>query len=360
MRLFDRDGRYYVETDRDKRRSLKTSDPALAEKIFKKLQREYLMGRLVSLESESKKTLKEFTQEYLKDRGGLSEDTRRQDKIALNNLASVIGENTLLKQIDKAKINLFKRTCLNIGCGKKPRPLAIPSINSYLRHIKAAMSEAVRLGHIRQRPEIKMFKEKKSLPRFLWPEQIKAVLEKARELRPKFALWLTFYLWTGARRMEGLNIKWEDCSLDGRNPFCILNGKGEKQRIVPLHSEILDILREMKKEIEDAGAESVTEPASSGQQPPKIVASGYVFPRIDKSTVSHWFHDIALACDPPIHARLHDLRHTAATYMLASGVPIKMVQEIMGHEDIATTQIYLDIIKEHLHREMKKLKFELD
>jgi site-specific recombinase XerD len=53
---------------------------------------------------------------------------------------------------------------------------------------------------------------------------------------------------------------------------------------------------------------------------------------------------------------LHNLRHTAATDMLASGMGIEYVQEVLGHADISTTQIYTKILQKNLRREMQKIR----
>ncbi|MBW1897061.1 MAG: tyrosine-type recombinase/integrase, partial [Deltaproteobacteria bacterium] len=83
---------------------------------------------------------------------------------------------------------------------------------------------------------------------------------------------------------------------------------------------------------------------------------GPVFIPIHKDTASHWFLELAKECG--IKAKLHDLRHSAASYMLASGVNLRAVQEILGHAELSTTQLYAHLVEKHLHREMEKLRFE--
>ena len=57
-------------------------------------------------------------------------------------------------------------------------------------------------------------------------------------------------------------------------------------------------------------------------------------------------------------ARLHDLRHSAATYMLASGMPIQVVKEILGHASLTTTMIYVDVMDDMKKKEILKLRFK--
>ena len=67
------------------------------------------------------------------------------------------------------------------------------------------------------------------------------------------------------------------------------------------------------------------------------------------------FKKIARACGIE-DLNLHNLRHTAATDMLASGMGIEYVQEVLGHADISTTQIYTKILQKNLRREMQKMR----
>jgi integrase/recombinase XerD len=334
MRLFNRNGIYYVEFARGDKRSLKTSDEKEARIAYKKLRREWLQGRLILLESESSITLEEFRKEYLKSRESMSAKTRAHDKLSLEKLTAAFGNNFPLKMIDSKKIEEFKQICLAGTINKKGKPIKPVSVNSYLRQIKGALSAAVESGYIKTRPKIKMIRTGRHLPRYLRPAEIEALIKKAEELRPLFVPFLKFYLWTGARRNEGLALTWRDCQIEGNRPRAILTGKGNRQRSVPLAPQIVQVLETIQKD------------------------TGYVFPHIHESTVTHWFKAIVRACDPPIEARLHDLRHSAATYMLANGIPIKMVQEILGHAQLSTTAIYTEVIKEHLHIEMQKLKFD--
>jgi integrase/recombinase XerD len=108
-------------------------------------------------------------------------------------------------------------------------------------------------------------------------------------------------------------------------------GKGDKQRTIPL----LPAARRSMGPARDIGP---------------------VFwhpPDIDKITKQ--FKAILRACR--IHdAHFHNLRHTAATDMLAKGMRIEYVQEVLGHEDIATTRIYVKILQTELKKEMQKMR----
>lgn len=84
---------------------------------------------------------------------------------------------------------------------------------------------------------------------------------------------------------------------------------------------------------------------------------GRVFPEYHPDTVTHWVQ--AALNDAGITGhRLHDLRHTAATYLLKNGVSLEVTQRILGHSQISTTMLYAKVLDEIMKSEMKKLKFK--
>ena len=141
---------------------------------------------------------------------------------------------------------------------------------------------------------------------------------------------ILFTLWTGCRREEVLRIKWSNVQL-GDEPRCIVRGKGNKERLVPLLPPALDSMGEPKD-------------------------LGPVFHQFHKDTVSHRFKRISRECGiEDVH--FHNLRHSAATQMIESGVIGDVVQRILGNSDYRTTQIYVNLSQLTLAEEMKKFKY---
>jgi integrase/recombinase XerD len=67
-----------------------------------------------------------------------------------------------------------------------------------------------------------------------------------------------------------------------------------------------------------------------------------------------WKNYAALAAQNGVSSKLHSLRHSFATELLAGGADLRSVQELLGHADIATTQIYTHIAVSRLEEEHKK------
>lgn len=322
MRLFQhKNGNWYFEIERHKPRSIKTKDKRLATQIYNGLKREHLKGRLLALDKGRRTTLNEFKAKFFTDHAdNVADATTSAYDLAFRLLADSIGESALLARIGKSHINKFKSDCIARGCKKI-------SINTYLRHIRAILNKAHAWGDITKKVIIEFYKIGKRHPKILSPEEIVKILEYSQKNDFEMYRIILFALWTGTRREEILNLKWQNVY----GETCRLIGKGDKERTIPL----------LQGAIEAMG-------------PQKDI--GLVFIDWRPDTITHKFKTIARACGIA-NAHFHNLRHTAATQMLSSGIDIKDVKEMLGHEDLKTTEIYAKVIQEQLKREMQKLKY---
>lgn len=324
MRLYQRGGWWYAEFSRGKAKTLKTRDEATAAAIFKEMEKEYLRGRLIKLDG-SRLSLSEFSTEYEKHRPGVSKWTVKKDALSLKLLREAIG-NIQLRALSASKIKEFCGVCLTRGA--KPQ-----TVNGYLRHIKAALTYALDESLIEKKPKIKMVPEKKAdlAERIIPPKTIQAIIGAAAVDDQDFGRYLTVLLWTGARRREILSLQWQDVDIDRRSAL-LTRTKGNRDRRVPLLPAAIQALKPYQKDI------------------------GPVFPSWHPDTVSKWFHSIARKCG--VDARLHDLRHSAVTYMLNSGIDIRVVQKIVGHANLSTTMIYSHLLDDVAAKEMQKYRLK--
>ena len=309
MRLYQHRETWYIY-HQGKRRSLKTKDKRIAKGLFRDLQRKHLQKEAKKINSAAAMTIARFTDIYIAARSDLSKATLRQDKIALNALAEHTG-NIPVSQVDRPIIDGFKS-----AQGMKP-----VSVNSYLRHIKAALNYALEHGYIDSVPVIKMLKTGSAIPRVINPADLVIIYQHAT---PDMTRIIDMALWTGARRAELVKMRYEHRA----GGMIRILGKGSKERVVPLVGKAKDIMAQQD--------------------------IGWVFPYRHPSTLSNYFRDTVRKAG--VKARFHDLRHTAATNMLAHEVALPVVQKILGHASITTTQIYADVLEKTLMDEMKKLE----
>jgi integrase len=325
MRLFVRNGNYHIAFPGGKRQSLRTPDEKTARGIFREMEKEYLRGRLLHLDNTKRLTISELSKAYTKHRPGISKWTEKKDALSMKLLREAIGD-IQIRTLTTPRIDEFKSKCL--ARGARPQ-----TINGYLRHIKAALSYAVDEGYIPKKPKMKMVPVNKQAmnERIVSPADLKKILDAARNQDENLWRYFTVLLWTGARRREALNLTWQDCDFE-KNYALLRETKGKNNRRVPLLPPVINALEPVKRDI------------------------GLIFPKWHPDTCSHMFRDIAVSCG--VNARLHDLRHSAASYMLQSGVPVQVVKEILGHSHLSTTMIYAHVLDDVMAKEIAKMRIE--
>lgn len=174
----------------------------------------------------------------------------------------------------------------------------------------------------------------RKLPQVLDVDEAGALVENtgdgALALRDRAMLEL-FYS-SGLRLSELCGLRWGDLQLDEGEVRVL--GKGAKTRIVPVGSHAVAALRALGR--------------AEGMAPTAPVFRGRAGAPISPRTVQGRLKQLALAQGFAKRVHPHLLRHTFASHMLESSGDLRAVQELLGHADIATTQIYTHLDFQHL------------
>jgi integrase/recombinase XerD len=173
----------------------------------------------------------------------------------------------------------------------------------------------------------------KVLPKSLAQSEVSEMLERvgvaarhvqtdAIALRDRAILELLYAGGLRVSELTGLNVA--DLSLDAGR--VLVRGKGDKERIVPLGKAAIEAIEEYLK-----------------QARPELQKSGCAAGRLFLSTrggplTRQWIWRLVKSTDS--HASPHMLRHSCATHMVERGADLRTVQTLLGHADIATTQVY--------------------
>ncbi|WP_136658273.1 site-specific tyrosine recombinase XerD [Nitratireductor sp. XY-223] len=146
---------------------------------------------------------------------------------------------------------------------------------------------------------------------------------------------------TGMRVSELVSLPASVATQDDKR-FLIVRGKGNKERLVPLSSTARDALsRYALMRDRQPGAED------SPFLFPARGASGH----LSRQVFARELKGLAARCGISAKALSpHVLRHAFASHLLQNGADLRVVQELLGHSDISTTQIYTHILEERLHR----------
>jgi integrase/recombinase XerD len=116
-------------------------------------------------------------------------------------------------------------------------------------------------------------------------------------------------------------------------------GKGARERLVPVGERA-------KRELEKYLAGS--RPHLAGRSPSSVLFLGRGGRMLSRKTVWKIFKRLALQVG--LEGKVHSLRHSFATHLLQGGADLRSVQELLGHADIGTTQIYTHVSQEVLKR----------
>jgi integrase/recombinase XerD len=179
------------------------------------------------------------------------------------------------------------------------------------------------------------------IPQVLSPESIDKLLAAPRSddrfyLRDK-ALLETLYA-SGSRASEVVTLKLADVSLDSR--FCKCFGKGNKQRMVPLGEPAVAAIRGYLRDLRPALTQSApTTPWLFVSKAGKRLTREMLWVLVKKYVTR-------AGLNPEISP--HTLRHSFATHLLSGGADLRTVQELLGHANIRTTQLYTHVDRDRM------------
>jgi integrase/recombinase XerD len=206
----------------------------------------------------------------------------------------------------------------------------IAAIRSFFRH-------QVLLGAREDNPaaQVELPKRRRTLPRTLSPGEVERILDTAagttpRALRDRA---LTELLYGGGLRVsEAVSLDRQAIDLENRLVRCI--GKGNKERVVPIGREAVEALRRYL---------SRGRPFLDKRHRPELFLNQHGGP-LTRAGVFLILRKLAEKAGlEPGRVHPHLLRHSFATHLLEGGADLRAVQEMLGHADLATTELYTHV-----------------
>jgi integrase/recombinase XerD len=183
-----------------------------------------------------------------------------------------------------------------------------------------------------------------ALPKVLTEEQVDALLESIDTSdnvgKRDDALFELIYS-CGLRISEACDLKVANVHMDEQ--IILVHGKGDKERIVPFGKRAYDKLKYYLEEVRPL--------LTKGKNVPEVFVN-YKGEGISRKGVWKRFKELETLSG--VQAKVHTLRHSFATHLLKGGADLRAVQELLGHSDLATTQIYTHVTNEQLEDAHKK------
>ncbi len=181
---------------------------------------------------------------------------------------------------------------------------------------------------------IKMPKKEKHLPEVLTKKEVKSLIDSADNVKSK--LIVSFLYSSGLRVSEVVNLKLNDINF-GEKTGWVRQGKGNKDRLFAMSESLSNELKAYLEGRENKYLFSKDKPLTTRN-----------IQKIIKATAKRAF--ISKKVTP------HTLRHSFATHLLENGTDIRVIQELLGHSSLNTTQLYAHVSSEQI----KKVQNPLD
>lgn len=183
-----------------------------------------------------------------------------------------------------------------------------------------------------------------ALPKVLTEDQVDVLLESIDTSdnvgKRDDALFELIYS-CGLRISEACTLKVSNVHMDEQ--IILVHGKGDKERIVPFGKRAYDKLKFYLEEVRPL--------LTKGKNVPEVFVN-YKGEAISRKGVWKRFKELETLSG--VQAKVHTLRHSFATHLLKGGADLRAVQELLGHSDLATTQIYTHVTNEQLEEAHKK------
>ena len=222
------------------------------------------------------------------------------------------------------------------ACGK-----SAATISRALASIKSLYIFAIQNHEIEENPiqNIKIDKAEKKLPQILTGKEVELLFQqpKVSEMkgcRDKAMLEVLYA--TGIRVSELIGLNIDDVSLPGSFIRC---ESGEKMRIIPIYPEALQALREY---IETVRPKMIAVPTEHSLF---VNVSGERMSRQGFWKIIKYYQEKA-HIEKDITP--HTLRHSFAAHLLENGADLRSIQQMLGHSDISSTQVYTQLVKQNL------------
>lgn len=182
------------------------------------------------------------------------------------------------------------------------------------------------------------------VPEVMSPDVVERFLRAPRRMDSYFwrdrALVELLYA-TGCRASELSHLKVRDVRLKERH--CLCHGKGDKQRMVPLGASAVSAIEAYLERQRGTLAAAAT-------RPPEWLLLSRRGRRLRREAIWELVKKYARRAGAPPSVSPHTLRHSFATHLLAGGADLRQVQELLGHANITTTQIYTHVDTSRLQR----------
>lgn len=284
---------------------------------------------------------------YLKNERNYSENTLNSYSKDILTFVDFIKENKLSPSITRINSIRIPKNFISYLSNKE---YTQTSINRHLSTMRSFYNYLLKEGTVKENLflDVRNIKEPRKLPKFIDDEILISVLESidtSTDLGNRNYIIFTLLFATGLRVSELCNL--EVNNIDFNNKMIRVRGKGNKDRIVVMYDELIE---DLKHYITFTRSNLLSKTQTDATKLFINYKGGFLTTR----GVRVVLNSIIDKSGEYIHITPHMLRHSFATTLLNNGCDLRMVQELLGHKNLQTTQIYTHVSQNTIVEEYKK------
>jgi len=300
-------------------------------------------------------TLAQFLEMMAAERGA-SHNTLDAYKRDLKDFLSFIAhKKTALKKISRSQLEDYLKSLSKAGLSAKTAARRLSAIRQFFEFL---YTEKIRVDNPAATLEVP--KLARQLPKTLQAEHITLLLAEAEKDASQKGLRLLAMLelmyGSGLRVSELVSLKRTALQIKDGNvaEFILITGKGNKERLVPVSGKAREALKKYlsaELRVQSAEKKKKTKHQALGTRHPLWLFPGSGTKPMTRHNFALLLKGLAIKAgiDPSLISP-HTLRHSFASHLLEGGADLRVIQELLGHSDISTTQIYTHVASTQLKK----------
>ncbi len=285
---------------------------------------------------------------YLGVEKGFSDNTLAAYHNDLSQLASFVEEDAAKRGLTPSWANFSRQGMLSYLLNLKERGYVATTQARKVAATRSFFGFMMAEGNLKDNPTENVSSPNvgRSLPKPISISQVRRLLEQPTKLSTPEAkrdgAMLQLLYASGMRVSELVSLGLDDITDDG---YVRCFGKGHKERLIPIHQRAASIVEEYVKE---------ARPHLARNDEEKALFLNRRGERLTRQGLWQILKGYAKSAELGAEITPHTLRHSFATHMLSGGADLRSVQELLGHANISTTQVYTHLTSEHVRRTYEK------
>ncbi|MFC2006933.1 site-specific tyrosine recombinase XerD [Chloroflexota bacterium] len=284
---------------------------------------------------------------YMAIEKGFSDNTVAAYRNDLLDMVGFVERDKHRQGLAPSWVNFGRQGVLNYLLNLKERNYAPTTTARKVAAARSFFNFMVAEGKLKDNPTQNVEAAvRRSLPKPISISQVRRLLEEPVKLSlpegKRDSAMLELLYASGMRVSELVSLNLDDVIGDG---YVRCFGKGSKERIIPIHQRAASVVEEYINKVR---------PNLTSQDTEKALFLNCRGTRLTRQGFWQILKGYAKSADLGKEITPHTLRHSFATHMLSGGADLRSVQELLGHANISTTQVYTRVTTEHVRRTYDK------